>query len=240
MTSVSNRCAVVGAGRVGAAITAALTRAGWAVAGPLGRGADPRGHDIVLLCVPDAEITSAASVIGARDGLLVGHCSGATTLAALGGHEAFSLHPLMTVTGADTRFDGASAAVAGSTPRALATAERLAAVLGLDPFTVPDGDRPAYHAAASLASNYLLTLLWTAERTGRIERGRLAPLVRATVANWEASGAAAALTGPIARGDEQTVRRQAAAVSDRDPESAALFAALTERTRALAAEAVPA
>lgn len=237
MTSVSNRCAVVGAGRAGTAITAALIRAGWAVDGPLGRGADPDRHEIVLLCVPDSEIARAAAAVTVRPGRLVGHCSGLSTLEPLGSHEAFSLHPLMTITGPQTVFSGASAAVAGSTPRALATAERIAAAIGLTPFTVPDDHRAAYHAAASMASNYLLTLLWSAERIGTIERPMLAPLVRATVANWEASGAASALTGPLARGDEQTVARQTAAVADRDPASLELFEVLTGRTRALAASA---
>lgn len=238
MTFVSNRCAIVGAGRVGTAMTAALTSAGWAIEGPLGRGADPQDHDIVLLCVPDDQIAAAATAVTTRPGRLVGHCSGACTLAPLVGHEAFSLHPLMTVTGPQTRFEGVPAAIAGSTPRALAVATALAAALGLDPFTVPDDARAAYHAAASLASNYLLTLLWTAERIGDLDRHRLAPLVRATVANWERAGAADALTGPVARGDEQTVLRQTDAVADRDPASLELFAALTERTRALATEAV--
>lgn len=238
MTSVSNRCAVVGAGRAGTAITAALNRAGWTVDGPLGRGACPDGNGIVLLCVPDGEIARAAAAITPQPGLLVGHCSGVSTLEPLGAHEAFSLHPLMTITGPQTDFSAGAAAVAGSTPRALATAERIAGALGLAPFTVADGDRGAYHAAASVASNYLLTLLWTAERIGALERRMLAPLVRATVANWEAFGAASALTGPIARGDEQTVARQSAAVAERDPASLELFEALTDRTRALAGEPI--
>lgn len=240
MTSVSNRCAVVGAGRAGTAITAALTRAGWTVDGPLGRGADPDGDRIVLLCVPDGEIARAAAAVTVRPGRLVGHCSGASTLEPLGAHEAFSLHPLMTITGPQTVFDGCAAAVAGSTPRALAAAERIADALGLEPFTLTDDDRAAYHAAASVASNYLLTVLWTAERIGTVDRRMLAPLVRATIANWENDGAASALTGPVARGDEQTVARQTAAVAERDPASLPLFETLTDRTCALAAEGVEA
>ena len=77
-------------------------------------------------------------------------------------------------------------------------------------------DRAAYHAAASIASNFLVTLEGAAERlaaTAGVDRALLAPLVRAAVENWAARGAEDALTGPIARGDEETVARQRAAVS---------------------------
>src|ERR1051326_5866810 len=119
----ATRLAVVGRGRLGTALTAALTAAGYDVTGPHGRGFDGHGFEgrgfdghglegpgverpgverrrfdghpgAVLLCVPDGEIKAAASLIA--PGPLVGHCSGATTLAPLAPHEAFSLHPLMT------------------------------------------------------------------------------------------------------------------------------------------------
>src|SRR3954471_7327031 len=87
--------AVVGAGRLGTALAAALRAAGIDVRGPLRRGASPGDPTAVLLCVPDAEIAAAAAAI--PRGPLVGHCSGATGLDVLAGHEAFALHPLMTV-----------------------------------------------------------------------------------------------------------------------------------------------
>ena len=121
--------AIIGAGRMGRAISAALRAADRPVLGPLGRCADVGDAGVVLLCVPDAEIAAAAAAVPVRPGRLVGHVSGATTLAPLDGHEAFSLHPLMTVT-ADTppsAFAGAGAAVAGSTDRALDVARDLAA-----------------------------------------------------------------------------------------------------------------
>jgi predicted short-subunit dehydrogenase-like oxidoreductase (DUF2520 family) len=230
------RYAVVGRGRLGSALAAGLRTAGLAVEGPLGRGADP-GADIVLLAVPDGEIAAAAAALTPRDGLLAGHCSGATTLDALAPHEAFSLHPLMTVTEQGADFAGATAAVAGSTPRALAAATALAAALGLRPAEVDDADRAAYHAAASIASNFLVTLEGAAERLARtagVDREALVPLVRAAVENWAALGAERALTGPIARGDEATVARQREAVAQRTPELLELFDALTGATRALA------
>jgi predicted short-subunit dehydrogenase-like oxidoreductase (DUF2520 family) len=225
--------AIIGAGRMGRALTAAVQAAGRPVAGPLGRGADGAGAEAVVLCVPDAEIAAAAAEV-AR-GPLVGHVSGATTLAPLAGHEAFSLHPLMTVTAEEAPvFAGAGAAVAGATPRALAFAEDLASELGMTPFTVPDEDRAAYHAAASIASNYLVTLQAAAERLLGHDRALLAPLVRATVANWERLGPERALTGPIARGDAATVARQRAAVAERAPDLLPLFDALADATRELA------
>jgi predicted short-subunit dehydrogenase-like oxidoreductase (DUF2520 family) len=228
--------AIVGAGRLGSALSAALTAAGYPVRGPLGRGADARGATTVLLCVPDGDIAAAAAHIA--PGPLVGHCSGATGLDVLAPHEAFSLHPLMTVpagAGPDV-LRGAGCAVDGSTPRALAAGEQLAAALGMRATRVADEDRAAYHAAASIASNFLVTLEGAAERlaaTAGVDRELLAPLVRAAVENWAAHGAEAALTGPIARGDEETVARQRAAVEERAADLLPLFDALTDATRAL-------
>ena len=127
-------CAVIGPGRLGRALVAALRRgptappgapavpAGvstapsrWTVAGPFGRDDAHRAAaaDVVLLCVPDAAIAGAAAALPPAPAALVGHCSGATGLDVLLPHEGFSLHPLMTVTrrGADLR--GAGAAVDG-------------------------------------------------------------------------------------------------------------------------------
>jgi len=106
-----------------------------------GRGADGAGAELVLLCVPDDEIARAAGVVA--PGRLVGHCSGATGLAALAPHEALGLHPLMTVTAAGAPFAGAGAAVAGSTPRALATAHALAGALAGTSRGVLAGTLPA-------------------------------------------------------------------------------------------------
>lgn len=229
------RCAVVGRGRMGTALSSALRAAGVHVCGPLGRGEDPGAVDVVLLAVPDGEIAAAATAVAA--GPLVGHVSGATTLAPLRPHEAFSVHPLMTVTGPEATFAGATAAVAGSTDRALRLAHDLAALLGLRPLAVADEDRAAYHAAASMASNFLVTLECAAERlaaTAGIDREALGPLVRAAAENWARDGARA-LTGPIARADEATVARQREAIRERTPDLAELFAALAGATRTLAA-----
>jgi len=227
--------AIVGRGRLGTALAAALADAGLRVAGPLGRGADGAGADAVLLCVPDGEIAAAAAHI--RPGTLVGHCSGALGLDVLGEREAFGLHPLMTVTAAGAEFAGAGCAVAGSTPAALAAAHALARCLGMRAVEIADQDRAAYHAAASVASNFLVTLEAAAEHlaaTTGTGRDLLAPLVRATVENWAVQGATGAITGPIARGDEATVLRQRDAVAARAPDLLPVFDALADATRRLA------
>jgi predicted short-subunit dehydrogenase-like oxidoreductase (DUF2520 family) len=234
-TGVTRRVAIVGAGRLGRALAGALAAAGYQVDGPLGRGADGAGADAVLLCVPDAEIAAAASLI--KLGRPVGHCSGATGLAALAPHEAFSLHPLMTVTSRGASFAGAGAAIAGSTERTMALADELAGALGMHAVEVSEDDRAAYHAAASIASNFLITLQAAAERlagTAGVSRELLAPLVRATVENWASLGPERALTGPVARGDEITVARQREAIAERAPDLLELFDALADATRSLA------
>jgi len=227
---------IVGAGRLGKALANAMKGAELRVSGPLGKGADGSGADIVLLCVPDAAIGDAARAV--KRGPLVGHCSGASTLAPLAPHEAFSMHPLMTVAeGAAVSFAGAGCAVAGSTERARDASIALAERLYMRPFTVADGDRDPYHAAASMASNYLVTLEDAAERLGAVagvERELFVPLVRAAVENWARLGGRRALTGPIVRGDAATAARQRDAVAARTPELLPLWDALTEATRALA------
>jgi predicted short-subunit dehydrogenase-like oxidoreductase (DUF2520 family) len=234
------RIAIVGRGRMGQALAAALARSGVDVDGPFGRGATGDSADVVLLCVPDSQIEVAAALIA--PGRLVGHCSGATPLQPLEPHEAFSIHPLMTVTGPKARFDGAGCAVAGTTPRALGMAAALARTLGMRAAVVPDEDRALYHAAASMASNYMVALAGAAERLAErvgIDRALLGPLVLAAIENWATEGAAHALTGPIARGDVETAARQRAAVAANAPELLAVWDALAAVTETLARSGRP-
>jgi len=244
------RIAVVGAGRVGVPLAAALREAGLPVEGPLGRGEAPGPSDAIVLCVPDTEIAVAAeAVAGAAP--LVGHTSGATPLAALApaGAEMFGLHPLQTFApGAGPEsFRGAGAAVAGSTPRALDLATSLARDLGMQPFEIDDEGRAAYHAAASLASNFLVTLQAAAESIAAgagLEPGEaralLVPLVRRTVDNLAELGPERALTGPVARGDHATIASQRAAVEEIAPHLLDLFDELVRHTHTLALKRAPA
>jgi predicted short-subunit dehydrogenase-like oxidoreductase (DUF2520 family) len=240
--------AVIGRGRVGGAIARSAAAAGLD-ARPAGRddlAAAVAEAATLLLCVPDAEIApacEAAIAAGARP-RFAGHTSGATGLDALAaartvGASTFSLHPLQTVNSPDATLAGAAAAVTGSDPDSLACARTLAERLGLEPFELPDEARAAYHAAAAISSNFLVALEESAVAlldAAGVENGRelLAPLVLRTAANWAEHGGAA-LTGPIARGDTETVRRHAEALDATAPELAPLYEALAERTRELAA-----
>ena len=245
------RVGVVGRGRLGTALATALRAAGVPVEGPAGRGEVPAGCRAILLCVPDSEIESAASIVAAA-APFVGHTSGATPLAALApaaraGAETFGLHPLQAFTGSASpvRLDGVGCAIAGSSPDSLEVAAALARRLGMEPFEIPEHGRAAYHAAASIASNFLVTLEAAAERVAAgadldpdEARALLAPLVRSTVENWVALGPGRALTGPVARGDEATVEAQRAAVAAAAPELLALFDELVAATRSLSGQGV--
>jgi len=239
---------VVGRGRAGTALARALRATGTTVHGPLGRN-ESTAAGTVLLCVPDAEIVAAAAALPACPGSIrfVGHVSGATQLTALeparrAGAEVFGLHPLQTFPGdGEPILAGAGCAIAGSGPAALARARELAERLGMTAFEINDSDRAGYHAAASIASNFLVTLEAAAETVAADAgfapgeaRALLAPLVRQTVENWAAQGPEAALTGPVARGDATTVAAQRAAVAEADASLLPLFDALVERTEALA------
>nr|MDQ3936037.1 DUF2520 domain-containing protein [Actinomycetota bacterium] len=189
------RVGIVGRGRVGTCLAARLREAGYEVDGPAGRGEVPEG-DALLLCVPDGEIETAAADVPAAVPF-VGHTSGATPVSVLGRDGAFGLHPLQTITGADTRLEGVGCGVAGAP-----VARELAEALGMEPFELHDEQRAAYHAAASIASNYLLALEATAEAVAAgagiapdQARRLLGPLVRRTVENWVAHGPEKALTG---------------------------------------------
>lgn len=238
---------VIGSGRVGNALARALVAAGREVR-MVGRDESPAvdPSSIVLLCVPDDQIGEACATVASLPAPpeFVGHTSGATGLDVLAplselGAEAFSLHPLQTVPDGDADLTGAPAAIAGMTPLAVARARELAEACQMVPFEVPEDSRAAYHAAAAMASNFLIALEASAEElleAAGIEGGHdlLIPLVLRTAANWAEHGSSA-LTGPIARGDEATIRRHLDAIERLAPELADAYEALAERTRAVAA-----
>jgi predicted short-subunit dehydrogenase-like oxidoreductase (DUF2520 family) len=243
--------AVVGRGRVGRSLHAAAEGAGIParlIAG--GDAADAAGATAVLLCVPDDAIPAVCVDLAAAGvPALVGHVSGASTLdvldpAAERGARAFSIHPLQTFADGDTDVTGVPAAIAGGDEQAEVFAAGLASALGMRPFAVPEERRAAYHAAASIASNFLIALEESAAellQSAGVEDARelLSPLVLRTAANWADRGGEA-LTGPVARGDEATIERQREAVAELAPELAEMYEALVERTRAVAAPELPA
>lgn len=217
------RAHVIGAGRVGSALAERLLERGLELDGP-----DPQ---LVLLCVPDRAIGPVAA--GLAPGPWLAHVSGATPLSALEPHvRRFSLHPLQTFTlerGAE-QLDGAYAAVSAETDEARELGLWLARLLGLEPFTLEDAKRPVYHAGAAIASNYLVTLRRAAgsllEAAGAPPEA-LDPLMRRTIENGFE------LTGPIARGDWETVDAHVTAIRAERPELEGMYTTLAETTRAL-------
>jgi predicted short-subunit dehydrogenase-like oxidoreductase (DUF2520 family) len=245
--SRSSPLALIGPGRAGRAIAAAADLAGIAIeTAGRNRALDVgRRAEIALLCVPDAAIADACAALAPAVPPLqfVGHVSGATTLDALRpardrGAEVFSMHPLQTIPDGGAELAGSPCAIAGSSEGAVRLAEDLAARLGMRPFEVPEESRAAYHAAAAMASNLLVALEESAAdllaRLG-VEEARelLAPLVLRTAANWAELGEAA-LTGPIARGDEATVDRHLAALRETAPDLVPVYEALSARARSMA------
>jgi len=248
-TAAPARLVVVGRGRAGGSIARAA-RAGGLEATLIGRDEAPAIAEpdaaAVLLCVPDGAIAEACGRIAPHldPRTAVGHVSGVATLAALApaserGCPVFSLHPLQTIPHPETPLSGAPCAIAGSGPTGLTAARSLAAATGMRAFEVPDESRALYHAAAAIASNFLVALEESAAdalAAAGVANPReiLAPLVLRTAANWADAGAEA-LTGPIARGDEETVAVHLRALAERAPELAPLYEALADRTRASAA-----
>ncbi|MBC8089081.1 MAG: DUF2520 domain-containing protein [Phycisphaerae bacterium] len=230
--------AVIGAGRLGHALSGALREAGAVVSGPLGRGEPVPECDVVLLCVPESAIALVSAAL--PTGPCVGHCSASFPMEALAPHERFVAHPLLPITKAGADFRGAVCATDGSTTRALEIAEQLARTVGMRPVRVPADKRALYHAAASMAANFITTLEDAAEQLAKpcgIERAELAPLVRAALENWLALGGKRALVGPVSRGENETVARQRVAVADNSPHLLPLWDALEESTRQLAGRA---
>jgi predicted short-subunit dehydrogenase-like oxidoreductase (DUF2520 family) len=211
---------VIGAGRVGSAVMARLAERG------IGEGEDP---DVFLLCVPDAAIADVARGL-APGHVWVGHTSGATPLSALAPHERrFGVHPLRSFTrarGAE-QLDGAPAAVTAETGEAREVGFELARTLGLEPFALAEEDRALYHAGAAIASNYLVTLQRAAAEIFR-EVGAPEGAVRSLMQSVIDNGFE--LTGPIARGDWETVDRHLDALRKRKPTLEPLYRTLAEAT----------
>lgn len=212
---------VIGArGRVGSAVSARLVERGVAVGG--------HAADLVLLCVPDRAIAEVAA--GIEPGPWVAHVSGGTPLAALAPHaRRFSMHPLQSFTHdrGPEQLDGAWAAVTGETDAARSVAIELAQLLGLRPFTLDDERRAVYHAGAAIAANYLVTLRRAAGvlmTASDVPEEALEPLMRRVIENDFQ------LTGPIERGDWETVERHRAALATSAPELLETYDALARLT----------
>ena len=219
-----DRIHVIGSGRVGSTVAARLRERGVAV------GAD--APELVLLCVPDGAIADVAASV--EPGPWVAHVSGATPLAELAPHDRrFSVHPLQTFSLArgPEQLDGAWGAVCAETDEARAAGVWLAETLGLRPFDLDDSARTLYHAGAVFVSNYLVTLHRAASRlfeSAGAPPEALEPLIRGTIDNGYE------LTGPISRGDWQTVEAHRVEIHDARPELDDLYETLAGATAAIA------
>jgi predicted short-subunit dehydrogenase-like oxidoreductase (DUF2520 family) len=254
--------AILGAGRMGQGLALALRDAGHRVilmsrsshpvSPPLQLHEGPRrvalrDADVIVLAVPDAAIGELAAEGAVQRRHVVLHLSGLRDREALAPLDATgaalgSLHPLQTVADPATaaaRFAGAYAGVEGD-ERALTTAGALAVSLHMTPVRVPAEAKAAYHAGAAFVANYTIALVAVAERVAvdaginpNVARRLYLPLIRGTAANLEA-GPAAALTGPVRRGDVETVAAHLAALGPGDRQ---LYLLLAREALRLAREA---
>jgi predicted short-subunit dehydrogenase-like oxidoreductase (DUF2520 family) len=230
---------LIGPGRAGLSLVRALGRAGWDVAGVLGRTDDPRDAakdvDLLVVATPDAAIAQVAAAVEPVDATVIAHLAGSLGLDALTPHRRrAAIHPLVSLPNADIGANRLAAnawfAVTGDP-----LAHEVVRALGGRALDVPDDRRAAYHAAACVASNHVVALLGQAERiadTAGVPLEAYIDLVRATVENVAALGPAAALTGPAARGDTSTIQRHLDAI---EPAERPAYALLVEEARRLAA-----
>ena len=229
---------IVGLGRAGRSFERALSQAGLDVDG-LGRDADlsdaATGVDLVLICTPDDAVAHVARAIEPGDAV-VAHVAGSLTLEVLEPHERVgSLHPLTSLPNAEVgaeRLAGGWFALAGDHP----ILADLVEVLGGNSFVVADEDRAVYHAAACVAANHVVALIGQVERLAAmvgVPAEAYQRLTADSVANAHTLGAAAALTGPAARGDDDTIARHLAHLP---ADEQASYQAMVEEARRLAGE----
>jgi len=259
------RVGVVGAGRVGSALGAALLRAGHDVVAASAVSAGSRARvermlpgteimapdevlavaDFVLLAVPDDAlrpmVAGLADTGAWRGGQLVAHTSGAQGIsvldpAAARGVLALALHPVMTFAGRPEDVDRLVGATFGVTAvdELRPVAEALVVEMGGEPVWVPEAARPVYHAALSIGSNHLVTLvndaLMLLDGAGIDAADKLlAPLLSASLDNVLRLRDAA-LTGPVARGDVATLQRHRRALDAAAPELLPSYLAMARRT----------
>ena len=254
---------VVGAGRVGAVLGAALNSAGHHVVAAAAVSAASReraarllphaeirpadevaraASDLLLLAVPDDSLASVVTGLKAtnalRPGQIVAHTSGAHGISIFHGIDGMALHPAMTFTGTAADLARLPGIAWGVTTRDKAFATRLVADLGGAPEWIAEDARPLYHAALAHGANHLVTLVNEAAdllRAAGVDRPErvLSPLLHAALDNALRLGDAA-LTGPVSRGDAGTVGKHL----DRLPSDAIpAYLALARRTadRAIAA-----
>jgi predicted short-subunit dehydrogenase-like oxidoreductase (DUF2520 family) len=199
-----------------------------------------RGAPVVLVTVPDDAIAHTSQRLEPDAGATVAHVCGALPAEALAavrrrGAHAGALHPLRSFADpelAARRFAGTFCAIDGDAP-AVAVLERLVKDARGVPLRVADGGKALYHAGAVFASNYVVSVMEAALRLfaaagipREAARAPLLALARGTLDNIEAVGIPAALTGPVERGDVETVRRHAQEIAGKTPDLSEAYAAL--------------
>jgi predicted short-subunit dehydrogenase-like oxidoreductase (DUF2520 family) len=227
---------IIGPGRAGTSLAAALSARGWEFAGFLGRHDDvtnaARGVDVLVIATPDDTIADVAAAVVPVVTTTVVHLSGSLGLDALGAHPLrAAVHPLVPLpngeVGAARLCSGVTFAVAGAP-----VAHEIAATLGGRTVEVADEDRAAYHAAACIAANHVVALLGQVERVATgvgLDLESFLPLTRAAVDDVAALGAPAALTGPARRGDWATLSRHLDALPESERAGYQAGAALATR-----------
>jgi predicted short-subunit dehydrogenase-like oxidoreductase (DUF2520 family) len=244
---------VIGPGRAGSALAAALTSLeseGWELAGFLGRHDDPsaaaRGVDVLVIATPDDVVAEVAASVEPVATTTVVHLSGSLGLDALAPHPLrAAVHPLVPLptgaAGAARLRSGVTFAVAGAP-----AGRDIVESLGGRVVEIADEDRAAYHAAACIAANHVVALLGQVERVAAsvgLELEAFLPLTRAAVDDVAELGPAAALTGPARRGDWATLSRHLDALPEGEragyQAGAALATRLTHAKNAPAATDVP-
>ncbi len=193
---------------------------GYRSLGAWGRDRSPvdaaHGVDVLIIATPDDVVAEVAAMVRPDPSTAVLHLSGSLGLDVLAGHaRRGSLHPLVPLPtpaiGAERLRSGITFAVAGD-----GAAREVAVALAGNVVEVADADRPAYHAAAVIAANHLVALMGQVERvaaTAGLPLDAFAGLMRAATEDALALGPGAALTGPAARGDWETVERHRAAIA---------------------------
>lgn len=206
--------------------------------------------DVAIMAVPDDAIRDVAEGLagGVRPGQHVVHTSGSMSVEALApvreaGARTGSLHPLQTLPSPERGADALRGAAVAVTcePEDRQFLSRLASGWGGRPFPLLDEAKTVYHAAAVFASNYVVSVLWAAaellEEAG-VSQGSalLEPLVRSTVENVAVRGPEGAITGPVARGDLESVRHHVETLAGRSAPEPILgaYRALAELTAAVA------
>jgi predicted short-subunit dehydrogenase-like oxidoreductase (DUF2520 family) len=202
----------------------------------------------VFLTTPDDMIADVASALVWHPGQIVIHCSGVHSVDILEpahkyGAYVCCLHPLQTFAGIDEairNISGSTFALEGD-DAAQDTARGIAKALNGNIITLKAGDKVLYHVAAVTLSNYLVTLmktaadLWQSFGIPQEEAVKaLLPLLKGTVNNIENVGMPGCLTGPIARGDVETIRRHISALEKSHPQSVDIYRALGLKTLPIA------